>query len=451
MTDCSVSVELGFHPERPLHVTFDAPRISSDGGVLLLRQADERLGLSRWFSDCLVDTRDPARVEHSRLEQVRQRVFQIAMGYEDCNDADRLRHDPLLTAACDRHVADQKGLSSQPTLSRFEHSVTGGALNKLMRAFERTYVDELAADTTVVVLDIDTTDDPTHGAQQLTFFHGFYDQHMYHPLLVFDGQTGQLVSALLRPGNAHACRSAWALLSRLIRTIKTRFPKAQVVVRGDSGFAMPHLMAKLEALNAELGDLDYLFGIAKNPVLLALATPAIEHAREIHVQTGAHVRHFSQLSYAAKTWPHPRHVIVKAEHGHKGSNPRFVVTTLTEFPPRLLYDLGYCARGQAENYIKDFKNALSADRLSCTRFVANAFRLLLHAAAYRLLFAVRNAAAHVDEQLGALQFDTLRLRLLKVAAHVTTSARRIWIRISQAFPLADAFGRVAHMLAPAPS
>ncbi len=449
MTQCTPPLELGFHPERPLHVTFDAPHVSSDGGLLLLRQADERLGLSRWFSGCLVDTRDPSRVEHSRLEQVRQRVFQIAMGYEDCNDADRLRRDPVLMTACDRPVADQKGLSSQPTLSRFEHSVTGATLNRLVRELERTYVNELAADTTVVVLDIDTTDDPTHGAQQLTFFHGFYDQHMYHPLLVFDGQSGQLVSVLLRPGNAHACRSAWALLSRVIRAIKARFPEAQIIVRGDSGFAMPHLMEKLEALDAQLGDVDYLFGIAKNPVLLALAAPAMDHAREIYEQNGRHVRHFSQLSYAAKTWTHSRHVIVKAEHGSKGPNPRFLVTTLTEFPPRLIYDHAYCARGQAENYIKDFKNALCADRLSCTRFVANAFRLLLHAAAYRLLHAVRTAAAQVDEELGVLQFDTLRLRLLKVAAYVTTSARRVWIRISKAFPLADAFGKIAQMLAPA--
>jgi hypothetical protein len=448
MTDCSAPLDLGFHPERPLHVTFDAPHVSSDGGLLLLRQADERLGLSRSFSECLVDTRDPKRIEHSRHEQVRQRIFQIAMGYEDCNDADWLRRDPLLTVACDRPVADQKGLSSQPTLSRFEHSVTGGALNGLVRELERMYVDELPTDTTVVVLDIDTTDDPTHGAQQLTFFHGFYDQHMYHPLLVFDGQTGQLISVLLRPGNAHACRSAWALLSRVIRRIKARFPEAQVVVRGDSGFAMPHLMEKLEALDAQLGDIDYLFGIAKNSVLLAHAAPAIDLAREIYEQTGEHVRHFSQLSYSAKTWPRQRHVIVKAEHGSKGSNPRFVVTTLTDFPPRMIYDRGYCARGQAENYIKDFKNALSADRLSCTRFVANAFRLLLHAAAYRLLHAVRSAAAKVDEELGALQFDTLRLRLLKVAAQVTMSARRIWVRISQAFPLADAFSTIAQRLAP---
>lgn len=447
MTECTAPLGLGFHPDRPVQVTFDAPHISSDGGLLLLRQADERLGLTRWFSECLVDKRDPTRIEHSRQEQVRQRIFQIAMGYEDCNDADALRRDPILTVACDRPVGDEKGLSSQPTLSRFENAVDGATLNRLVRAFEQRYVDELPADTTVVVLDIDTTDDPTHGAQQLTFFHGFYDQHMYHPLLVFDATSGQLVSVLLRPGNAHACRSAWALLSRVIRRIKARFPEAQILVRGDSGFCMPHLLAKLEQLDAELGDVDYLFGLAKNAVLLDLASPTMARAREHYEQSGHHARFFDHFSYAAKSWPRERHVIAKAEYGSKGPNPRFVITTLTEFPPRLVYDAGYCPRGQCENYIKDFKNALSADRLSCSRFIANFFRLLLHAAAYRLLHAVRSIAAQVDEQLGALQLDTLRLRLLKVAAHVTTSARRIWIRISQAFPLADAFQAIAHRLA----
>lgn len=449
MTDCSAPLDLGFHPDRPIYVTFDAPETSSDGGLLLLRQVDERLGLSRWFADSLVDRRDPSRVEHSRLEQVRQRVYQIAMGYEDCNDADQLRHDPMFKLVCDRLPDKDAGLSSQPSLSRFENAVDGATLNRLRHAFERTYVEGLAADTQQIVLDIDTTADPTHGTQQLTFFHGFYDQHMYHPLLVFDGQTGELISVLLRPGNAHACRSAWALLSRVIRLLKARFPHAQIVVRGDAGFAMPHLMDKLEALSAKLGDIHYLFGMAKNAVLLGLAAPALKLAHERYEQTGQHVRHFDSVEYAAKTWPHARHVIVKAEHGNKGANPRFVVTTLTDLPPRLLYEIGYCARGQCENFIKDFKNALKADRLSCSRFAPNCLRLLLHAAAYRLLHALRTAAAQLDAALGSLQLDTLRLRLLKVAAQVTESARRLWVRLPKVFPFAEAFRALALFFAPA--
>ena len=390
--------------------------------MLLLRQADEWTGTCRWFAGCLSDERDGKRIQHSRQEQVWQRVYQIAMGYEDCNDSQELRHDPMFKTVCDRRPEDDAdALSSQPTLSRFENAVSGRTLNLLRQRLEETYVAGLPADTQVVVLDIDSTDDETHGRQQLTFFHGFYDQHMYHPLLVFDGESGELVSALLRPGNAHAARSATSLLRGIIRRIKARFPQAQVVVRADAGYCLPRL--------------------------LAIAEGTMEQARRWHEESGKHVRHFSTCRYAAETWRRERHVVIKAEHGERGANPRFVVTTLDEFPPQLIYDRGYCGRGQSENFIKDFKNALAADRLSCGLFKANFFRLLLHAAAYRLMRAVRAAAAVVVPELGRVQFDTLRLRLLKVAAHVTQSVRRILIRLPRAFPFAAAFHVLAGQLA----
>jgi len=445
-TACIAQLGWKFHPNR-IEIVADAPETSSDGGFLLLRQADERLGLCQRIAALLPDRRDPRFVLHTRVEQLRQRLFQIAMGYEDCNDADHLRHDPVLKTACDG-TPDGEPLSSQPTLSRFENAVDGRTIRRLIGDLEQSYVDELPADTTLVVLDIDPTDDETHGTQQLTFFHGFYDQHMYHPLLVFDAQSGQLVSVLLRPGNVHAARGAATLLARLVRRIKARFPSAQVLVRGDSGFAVPHLFEKLEALDRELGDVDYVIGLVKNPRLLALAAPATEVARERYEETSQHVRHFVAVRYAAESWSHQRHVVVKAEHHAKGANPRFVVTTLHDIESRLLYDVIYCARGQCENFIKDLKNALRADRLSCCRYVANFFRLLLHAFAYRLMYAVRVAAKSAAPELASMQFDTLRLRLLKVAAQVTRSVRRILVRIPKVFPLAAAFGRIAHELGP---
>jgi len=239
-TECIAQVAFDFHPDRPIQLRADAPQTSSDGGLLLLRQADEKLGICQRFAACVPDLRATDRLQHSRLEQVRQRVLQIAMGYEDCNDADSLRDDTLLKTVCDR-LPDSAGLSSQPTLSRFENAVHGRALNALRDWLEPSYVDELAADTDIVVLDIDPTDDTTHGAQQLSFFHGFYDQHMFHPLLVFEGQSGQLVSVMLRPGNAHAARGAAQLLRRIILRIKDRLPKAQILVRADSGFCIPQL------------------------------------------------------------------------------------------------------------------------------------------------------------------------------------------------------------------
>lgn len=451
-TDCISPIELQFQGRRIL-VSGDGQRVSSDGGVLLLRQMDDRLGLTRRMAALIGDGRDSSRVRHSRLEQLRQRVYQIALGYEDCNDADWLRHDPALQLACN---SEGRAMSSQPTLSRFENGITGRELNRLWRAYERDYVDELASTDDLVVLDIDGTDDPTHGDQQLSFFHGFYDQHMFHPLLVFDGESGQLVTGLLRPGRAHAAKGATSVLTRLVRTIRRRCPHAAILVRGDSAFAMPKLLDRLDQLNAELGDVHYVIGVAKNSRLLELAAPLRLSAAEQFGDRKQFVRRFTWLSYSSQSWSSPRAVICKVEHSSRGENPRFVVTTLDEFSPGLIYDVAYCARGQSENFIKDFKNALRADRLSCHRFVANAFRLLLHAIAYRLMHALRATIARVAPEvvdvstdrvrLATAQMDTLRLRLLKVAAQVSSSVRRVLVRLPVAFPLASVFFAVASAL-----
>ena len=446
MTQCtatSTQLALDFHPDLPVVVAFDAPQISSDGGALLLRQIDDRLGLSAWMASRLPDRRNPIKTQHSVQELLRQRIYQIALGYEDCNDATWLRHDPALKTACDLLPFEGGVLSSQPTLSRLENSVSMRAVTLLARAFIDRWVAALPADTSVVILDIDATDDETHGGQQLSFFHGYYDHHIYHPLLVFDGSTGELITAILRPGNAHAGRGAARLLRRVIRAIKRRFPSAQVVVRGDAGFSLPAIMNELERLASELGDVDFLLGLAKNDVLLRLAEPVMEAARQEQRGSGGTVRHFSSFHYATKqTWPHPRRVVVKAEHSDKGANPRFVVTSLDGVRPDWLYH-AYIQRGASENWIKDLKNALAADRLSCCRFAANAFRLLLHSAAYVLMHSVRTHLAAHAPCLATAQFDTLRLRVLKVAAIVSQSARRILVRLPKVFPFAAAFRDLA--------
>jgi hypothetical protein len=439
-------IRFDFHPHRALDLTYDAPRTSSDGGVLLLRQLDERLGLSAYVAAELPDRRAPERVVHSRIEQVRQRLFQIALGYEDQNDADALRHDPLWRASCDRLPEDPRGLSSQPTLSRLEHAATARSVVRLQRQLEADYVASLPEDTDVVVLDLDSTSDPTHGQQPLSFFHGHYGCSMYFPLLVFDGD-GQLVSVRLRPGNAGNNRYATPLLQRLVRVIKARFPKATVVVRADSGFASPRLLSGLEALNETLGGVDYVIGMEKNPRLVALVAHEMTEAAARSAQEGgSSVRVFTSVMYQAKSWARARYVVAKVEHLGDKPNPRFVITTLDYVPARLVYERAYCGRGDAENRIKDFKNALKGDRLSCTTYVANAFRLLLHAFAYRLLDRLRRHIANVAPSLGRAQFDTIRLRLLKVAAHVRQSVRRIVIALPNTFALVDVFTQVAARL-----
>ena len=441
MTECIAQIALSFYKPKPVSVSFDAPVMSSDGGAILLRQVDDQLHLSAWFAAEIPEERQASKTTHTRREQVRQRLYQIALGYEDCNDADTLRCDPLLKTVCERDPQSPQGLSSQPTLSRFENAADMRTIKRLLEQFEQRWVEALAADTEVVVLDIDSTDDLTHGAQQLSFFHGYYDHHIYHPLLIFDGH-GELVSAILRPGNSHAARGAGAVLERVIRRIKRRFPNSQIVVRGDAGFGICRLLEQLERLDAELGGIAYLLGLAQNSARLRLAEPALKAAAASFAQRRYKVREFSTISYAAETWSRARRVVVKAEHSEKGANPRFVVTNLDEFEPGLLYH-AYGQRGQCENLIKDFKNALKADRLSCSRFVANFLRLLEHAGAYRLMLALRRAAQALRSELGWQQFDTMRLRLLKVAALVGQSVRRIVVQLPRAFPCAALFRSLA--------
>jgi hypothetical protein len=444
-TACMPRMRFGFHPRRSVDVSIDAPTTSSDGGLLLLRQVDERLGLCARLAPLLVDRRDPRLVQHPRLEQLRQRVLQIAMGYEDQNDATALRNDPAWKVACDRNVDEPDALSSQPSLSRFEHAMTAKAVVALTRALEEEYVRSLPPETTEVVLDLDSTDDPTHGQQPLSFFNAHYDGYIYFPLLVFDGE-GRLASVRLRPGNAGNSRYGTPLVVRLVRRIKARFPGVRILVRADGGFCTPRFLDAIEQLDVELRDVRYVVGLPHNSRLVALALGPMQQAADEARATGQAARRFATLWYATRSWSRKRRVVVKAEHLGDKANPRFVVTTADERNPRTVYEKLYCPRGQAENAIKDFKRALASDRLSSTTYVANAFRLALHAMAYRLLDALRRTVLDVAPGFGRTQFDTLRLLLLKVAALVGQSVRRFTFQLPAAFPKAETFVAVARAL-----
>ena len=448
MTQCNTQTTFDFFHRLPVVVQADAPSISSDAGVLLLRQMDETMGLTRTLASVLPDSRRQDRVVHARHEQLRQRVFQIALGYEDCNDANSLRNDPLIKVACGRKPNDDKGLSSQPTLSRFENDLPGSVIGRLLRKLENEWVKSLDPERKVVILDIDSSDDETHGGQQLTFFNGFYNHYMYHPLFVFD-DDGQLVSAVLRPGNRHASRGARGLLRRLIRKVRSRCPAAAIVVRADSGFAVPRILDELDKLNRTLGGVDYLLGLKRNPVLQRRLKGSMERLAEQGLKREG-LRNFTEFSYAAGSWSRARRVIGKAEDTLGKPNPRFLVTSIEGFEPEDLYR-GYCERGQSENHLKDLKRALAADRLSCHRFAANFLRLVMHAAAYRLMFAIRRAAGQVSESFARLQFDTLRLRLLKVAGLVRQSARRILVQLPESYPLAQVFHAVSENISKIPA
>jgi hypothetical protein len=404
-------------------------------------EADRALGLCEALAACIPEWRQRV-VRHSLVTLVRQRVYQIACGYADQNDADTLRSDPLLKLACGRRPVSGAELASQPTFSRLENAVDRHAIDALATALVEVYIAQRGCDGAPrhLLLDLDGTDDPAHGDQEGVRYHGYYRQHMYHPLLVFDGATGQLVTAVLRPGNAHASRFVVLVLRRLLRRLRAAWPAVTLEIRADSGFAVPRLYAWCEA-NA----VTYTIGLIPTPTLERLAAPLLAEARVLSAERGgAKVRLAGEAPYQATTWPHPRRVVFKAEVLAKGPNTRFVVTTRTD-DPLATYDF-YVARGGAENRIKDFKNALAGDRLSDHRFWANAFRLLLHAAAFWLLDTLRRWLAATEA--AAYQLDTLRLRLLKIGGRVRERPDRVRLSLASSHPGESLWLTLAQRLSP---
>jgi hypothetical protein len=398
---------------------FNAGQVTSDGGLLWLARADEQLGLGAALAACIPEWRR-GPVRHSLATLVRQRLFQIACGYADQNDADQLRTDPLLKLACGRFPRSGRDLASQPTLSRLENAVDRRAIEQLATALVAIYLRQRgqAGAPTRVLLDLDGTDDPAHGHQEGVGYHGYYRQYMYFPLLIFDGETGQLVTAILRPGRIHGSRFAVLVLRRLLKLLRAAWPDVRVEIRADSGFAIPRLYAWCEA-----NGVAYTIGLIPNPVLEAYAAPLLAEAQaRSQAQAGTKVRLAGEVQHQAGSWPVPRRVVFKAEALAEGPNTRFVVTTRTE-APLAVYDR-YVDRGEPENWIKDLKNALRADRLSDRRFWANAFRLILHAAAYWLLDTLRRWLAAANAETAHVQLDTLRLRVVKIGGWVREVADR---------------------------
>lgn len=411
-----------------LEAAFDGGRLTSDGGLAWLAQADRELGLCEEIARHVPERRGPS-VRHSLETLVRQRVLQIACGYEDQNDSDALRTDPLLKLVCGRLPETGADLASQPTISRMENAPDARACLRVARALGKLYVRERAkhAAPERVLLDLDSTDDPTHGEQEGSYYHGYYKGHILHPLLVFDGETGQLVSAVLRPGNTHAGRGAVAVLKRVVTRLREAWPGTKIEIRADAGFALPAVYEWCEKEG-----IGYTIGLISNPRLEALAEPLLRRAeRESEARGGEEkVRLVSDAPYEAGSWGKPRRVVFKAEVLQKGTNTRFVVTSRNDEPEEL-YDW-YVRRGEAEGWIKDFKRALKADRLSCHRFWANQFRLLLHAAAYWLLDALRRKLVAAGAK--RMQLDTLRLWLIKIGGRVRQLLTKVRLHLASGHP-----------------
>jgi hypothetical protein len=421
---------------------FDGGPITSDAGAILLREVDRRLKLFDRIDRIIPDPRDPELITHTQRTLIAQRIIAIACGWEDLNDHERLRIDPLMQIVTGRGVDDEQPLAGTATLCRLENRVSHATCVQLSKLLVELFIESFDSPPQELVLDFDATDDPVHGQQEGRFFHGFHGGYCFLPLYVFCGT--KLLVSYLRPSNIDASRHSRAILKLLVTRLRQAWPDVKITMRADSGFCRWKLMRWCDRHSV-----DYVLGLARNSRLIEMSQDLIAQAQEAFEQSHEKQRVFGQIDYAAATWDRERRVIVKAEHLDKGSNPRFVVTSRQE-EPRQLYDDLYCARGEMENRIKEQQLGLFADRTSCHDFVANQFRLLLSSFAYVLIEHLRRVGLK-DTPLAHAQVSTIRTRLLKIGALVKTSVRRLVLHLSAAFPLAELFQHIARQLMTPPA
>lgn len=459
MTQCNQN-SFAFHPlgRRGVIARFDGGKITSDGGALLLREAERSTGIVGRFADCFTDHRSSDLIEHTVAELIAQRVYGLCLGYEDLNDHDALRHDPLLAVAVGKEdptgdhrlrQRDQgKALAGKSTLNRLE--LTPARANRKSRykkiTVDRPGVQNLFVDTFLdsreqppdrIEIDLDATDDPLHGHQAGRFFHGYYDNYCYLPLYIFCGDD--LLCAKLRPSNIDASAGSLKELQRIVERIRRRWPQVEILIRGDSGFCREAIMAWCEQ-----NHVDYLFGLAKNDRLLAEIVGELDQAKAQWGQTQAPARVFKEFSYCTReSWSRSRRVIAKAEHLDKGPNPRFVVTSVPSSVTgaKSLYEDVYCARGDMENRIKEQQMCLFADRTSCATMRANELRLWFSSVAYVLMTALQRRGL-AGTELQSAQCDTFRIKLLKIGAQIKVTVRKVWISLAESYPYRRIFERV---------
>jgi hypothetical protein len=447
--------------DRPVEITTSTGLLSADAGLLPIRQLDERLGFTARLAAALDDPRDPTRIEHSVAEMLRARLYGILAGYEDQNDHDLLRTDPVFQLVAGRSPGD--ALASQPTLSRFENAVSIKSLKRLRDVLIDQFIASFATPPRHLLFDLDAVDDPTHGHQQLTLFHGYYEQYQYFPLIITCEQNDAIVMASLRHGTAHAALGADDDLEYLVGRLRAVWPNVQIEARGDAGFGVPWMFDVCERLGVT-----YTFGLAGNAVLHEWSAALLGRAELRYIVTQQPQRLFTTFEYQAGTWPMERRVVAKAEANAAGTNRRYVVTNRAgaAFYPEATYD-EYVMRGESENRNKELKVGLAGDRLSNHRFMANYFRLYLHCAALNLLIRLRQCVALPPEAatvgprpvtsaerrrghnarrrrdpLGEGQPATWRLLLIKAAAEVVVSCRRIVVRLSSSWPYREFYQRV---------
>jgi hypothetical protein len=444
MTECSQETfSFTAHFSRRVEAGFNGGRVSTDGGVLLLREVDRKVDLLGRLAACFSDGRSPLRVRHCLSEMLSQRIYGLALGYEDLNDHEQLRSDPLLAILSGKRDLDQP-LAGKSTLNRLELAGRSARYHKISYTPEaidgllmKLFIESHSVAPSEIVLDLDATDIPLHGHQPERFFHGYYDSYCYLPLYIFAGD--QLLCARLRPANIDGAAGALDEVKRIVAQLRAKWPKVRIVLRGDSGFCREELMAWCEAAENQV---DFLFGLARNSRLQKIIGKQMHEAKLLHAETGNAARVFTEFEYQThNSWARARRVVAKAEYLDKGENPRFVVTSLStdEWAARELYERFYCQRGEMENRIKE-QMCLFAYRLSTEEMKGNQLRLYLSALAYTLVEALRRLALKGTEWAEA-QVDTIRLKLFKIGALVRISARRVWLELSSTYPWKQIYAR----------
>jgi len=418
-------------------VDFEGGVVTSDAGLLFLRETERKVGIIDQLTGCLRDHRHPFYIVHTMKELMTQRIMQIACGYEDADDSDTLRRDPALKIACGRKPLSGDDLGSQPTMSRLENRVGRTSLFRMGLAFIDNFLGSYRKAPKEIILDVDDTDDPTHGAQQLSLFNGYYDGYCYMPLHIYEGNSGKLVCTVLRPGRRPNGKEIAAILKRVLKRIRERWPKTNILLRGDSHFSGPEVFDLCRGMRRT----HFVLGLSNNRALAPLVEDAVQRVEAAYNLVNKKLKVFVEFPYQAQSWLRAYRVICKIEVNELGRNVRFIVTDLNGKKPQRMYDESYCARGRMENYIKDHKNALHSDRTSCSRFEANMFRLFLHSAAYVLMQAFREKGLR-GSMLAESQFDTIILRIIKIGGQVIERLSKIRIHLPTSCPVKEIYARI---------
>jgi hypothetical protein len=448
-TDAQMKLSFAPLSGKSVEAQFDGGNVTSDAGVLFLRAVEQGTGVIRRLAAAIRDRRDPRYVDHSLEALLRQRVFQIAQGYEDATDCNELRVDPAFKVGCERAPLSGADLASQPTMCRLENSVSRSDLYRLAQALADSFIASYETPPEALILDVDDTEDPLHGAQQGSLFNGYYGTYCFLPLHIYEGQSGKLITTILRPGVRPTGAEIVMILKRVVAYLRQAWPSVAFFLRGDSHFSAPEVHEFCEAEQVE-----FVLGQGSNAVLQRNAAELLAQAQALHRAAKAErpagapdetIRLFTSFSYQADTWEKPQRIVCKVEVSDQGDNLRFVVTSLHSSQPSFIYHTIYCARGRMENYIKAHKTFLLSDRTSCHRWEANQFRLFLHSAAYVLLQTLEEIGlAHTHWV--QVQFNTLQRRLLKVGARVNELKTKIIFHLPTSFPLKEIYRQLLFQL-----